>query len=156
MFDQMTDTARKAIRVAQEEARALEHSVLGPAHLLLSLYRLRPNPATALLEAQDIDAEAVAVRLLRTIGNTGGSGGEPVALPGTLSAGTKQVLELTVHEAFSLGDNHIGAEHLLLGLIREGEDPAARTLAWFGADAARMRSDLRRRPEIRRAGTDPE
>ncbi|MGX1808012.1 Clp protease N-terminal domain-containing protein [Nocardia sp. NPDC055321] len=138
MFERFTDAARTTIGVAKEEARALDHPVVGPAHLLLSLYRVRPNMATALLAAQDIEFEAVAVRLLRTIG----SGSAAVAGPSAFSAGAKKVLEFSLREALALGDNHIGTEHLLLGLIREGDDPAARTLAWFGTDIERMRSDI--------------
>lgn len=149
MFERFTAMARQCVTAAQEEAQTLGHPGMGPAHIFLSLYRVRPNMAMTLLRAQDIDAEAVSVRIMQTIGRGGPSflGFTP------LTDRAKKVLEFALREALSLGHNHIGTEHLLLGLIREESDPAAQVLAEFGADPVLMRASI---PALRAAPANDE
>ena len=129
MFERFTDRARRAVVLAQEEARMLNHNYLGTEHLLLGLIREGQGVAATALGSLGIDLESVRRRIEEIIGLGQES---PVGhLPFTPRA--KVVLDNSLHEARALGDHHIGTEHVLLGLVREGEGVAAMVLVSMGA-----------------------
>jgi ATP-dependent Clp protease ATP-binding subunit ClpA len=126
MFERFTDQARQVVVFAQEEARALRHNYIGTEHLLLGLLREGGTAARA-FEQFDVTHEEVQAQVARIIGQ-----GDEVAtgqIPFTPRA--KKVLELSLREALKTGDNYIGSEHILLGLVAEGEGVAARILVDF-------------------------
>jgi len=124
--------------LAQEEARLLNHNFIGTEHLLLGLIEEGDGVAAKALAGLGIDLEAVRAEVKDTIG--------PVASSTTGSVPftprSKKVLELSLREAQQLGHDYIGTEHLLLGLVREGEGVAARVLVGLGADLARVRQQV--------------
>src|SRR5919112_1989498 len=138
MFERFTERARQVVVLAQDEARALKHNYIGTEHILLGLLREEEGLAARVLESLDITVEEVRAQVVRIVGQ-----GDEVTtgqIPFTPRA--KRVLELTLREAVFLGHNHIGTEHILLGLVREGEGVAARVLLDFDADAERIRNQI--------------
>ena len=138
MFERFTDRARRVVVLAQEEARLLNHNYIGTEHILLGLIHEGEGVAAKALESLGISLEAVRQQVEEIIG-TGGS--SPTGhIPFTPRA--KKVLELSLREALQLGHNYIGTEHILLGLIREGEGVAAQVLVKLGADLSRVRQQV--------------
>jgi len=139
MFNRFTEKARRVILLAREEAKRLDHDYLGTEHLLLGLIREGEGVAALALQNLGIDLEQVRQEVEKAVGRGGGSLflGQ---IPFTPRA--KKVLELAVTEARNLGHNYIGTEHLLLGLIREGEGVAAQILTNLGADLERVREEV--------------
>jgi ATP-dependent Clp protease ATP-binding subunit ClpA len=140
LFDRFTDRARRVIPLAQEEAHLLQHNYIGTEHLLLGLLSEGEGVAAKALESLGISLEAVRVQVEEIIGR--GQTAPTGHIPFTPRA--KKVLELSLREALQLGHDYIGTEHMLLGLIREGEGVAAQVLAGFGADHARLREQVLR------------
>jgi ATP-dependent Clp protease ATP-binding subunit ClpC len=138
MFERFTDRARRVLVLAQEEARLLDHSFIGTEHILLGLLREDEGIAAEALRALGISLEGARLVVEEMIGRSGTpSTGSPPFTPRT-----KKVLELSLREAMQLGDSEIGTEHLLLGLVREGEGVAARVLQNLGADLPRVRQQV--------------
>jgi len=135
MFHRFTDRARRAVHLAQEEARLLRHDYVGTEHLLLGLLYEGAGVASKALESLGISREDVRGQVEEIIGH--GQGSRSGHIPFTARA--KKVLELSLREALALGHHYIGTEHLLLGLLREGEGIAAQVLTRLGADHARVR-----------------
>ena len=138
MFERFTERARRVVVLAQEEARRLNHNHIGTEHILLGLIHEGEGVAAASLESLGISLEAVREQIEGIIGQ--GRAAPPGNIPYTPRA--KKVLELSLREALQLGHNHIGSEHILLGLIREGRGAAAQVLVRLGADLARVREQV--------------
>ncbi len=138
MFERFTDRARRVVVLAQEEARLLNHSYIGTEHILLGLIHEGEGVAAKALESLGISLEAVRSQVQDIIGQGGSSPSGHI--PFTPRA--KKVLELSLREALQLGHNYIGTEHILLGLIREGEGVAAQVLVKLGADLSRVRQQV--------------
>ena len=138
MFERFTDRARRVVVLAQEEARLLNHSYIGTEHILLGLIHEGEGVAAKALESLGISLEAVRSQVEEMIGQGGTSPSGHI--PFTPRA--KKVLELSLREALQLGHNYIGTEHILLGLIREGEGVAAQVLIKLGADLSRVRQQV--------------
>ena len=138
MFERFTDRARRVLVLAQEEARLLNHNFIGTEHILLGLIHEGEGVAAKALESLGISLEAVREKVEETIGPAGSSTtGSPPFTPRA-----KKVLELSLREALQLGHNYIGTEHMLLGLVREGEGVAAQVLVNLGADLSRVRQQV--------------
>ncbi len=135
MFERFTDRARRVVVLAQEEARLLGHNFIGTEHILLGLIHEGEGVAATALESLGIGLEAVRERVTEIVGV--GTKAQAGHIPFTPRA--KKVLELSLREALQLGHNYIGTEHILLGLIREGEGVAAQVLVSMGADLNRVR-----------------
>jgi ATP-dependent Clp protease ATP-binding subunit ClpC len=138
MFERFTDRARRVVVLAQEEARMLNHNYIGTEHILLGLIHEGEGVAAKALEALNISLEAVRSQVEEIIGQ--GQQAPSGHIPFTPRA--KKVLELSLREALQLGHNYIGTEHILLGLIREGEGVAAQVLVKLGADLNRVRQQV--------------
>ncbi|MEY5144782.1 MAG: hypothetical protein RL745_143, partial [Actinomycetota bacterium] len=138
MFERFTDRARRVVVLAQEEARMLNHNYIGTEHILLGLIHEGEGVAAKALEALNISLDAVREQVQETIGQ--GQQAPSGHIPFTPRA--KKVLELSLREALGLGHNYIGTEHILLGLIREGEGVAAQVLVKLGADLNRVRQQV--------------
>ena len=138
MFERFTDRARRVVVLAQEEARMLNHNYIGTEHILLGLIHEGEGVAARTLESMDISLEAVRRQVEQIIGR--GQAAPVGHIPFTPRA--KKVLELSLREALQLGHNYIGTEHMLLGLIREGEGVAAQVLQKLGADLNRVRQSV--------------
>jgi Cdc6-like AAA superfamily ATPase len=138
MFERFTDRARKVVVLAQEEARMLNHKTIGTEHILLGLIHEGEGVAAKALESLGISLEAVRQQVEEIIGL--GQEAQSGHIPFTPRA--KKVLEFTLQEALQLGHNYIGTEHILLGLIREGEGVAAQVLVKLGADLNRARQQV--------------
>ena len=138
MFERFTDRARRVVVLAQEEARLLNHNYIGTEHILLGLIHEGEGVAAKALESLGISLESVRGQVEDIIGQGGSSPSGHI--PFTPRA--KKVLELSLREALQLGHNYIGTEHILLGLIREGEGVAAQVLVKLGADLARVREQV--------------
>src|SRR6188768_3095146 len=138
MFERFTDRARRVVVLAQEEARMLNHNYIGTEHILLGLVREGEGVAAKALESMDISLNAVREQVQEIIGE--GSHAPSGHIPFTPRA--KKVLELSLREALHLGHNYIGTEHILLGLIREGEGVAAQVLGKLGADLSSVRQQV--------------
>ena len=138
MFERFTDRARRVVVLAQEEARLLNHNYIGTEHILLGLIHEGEGVAAKALESLGISLEAVRGQVEEIIGQGGSSPSGHI--PFTPRA--KKVLELSLREALQLGHNYIGTEHILLGLIREGEGVAAQVLVKLGADLSRVRQQV--------------
>ncbi len=138
MFERFTDRARRVVVLAQEEARLLSHNYIGTEHILLGLIHEGEGVAAKALESLGISLEAVRSQVEEIIGQGGSSPSGHI--PFTPRA--KKVLELSLREALQLGHNYIGTEHILLGLIREGEGVAAQVLVKLGADLSRVRQQV--------------
>jgi len=135
MFERFTDRARRVVVLAQEEARMLDHNYIGTEHLLLGLIHEGEGVAAKALEAMGISLDAVRQQVEAIIGR--GEQAPSGHIPFTPRA--KRVLELSLRESGVLGHNYIGTEHILLGLVREGEGVAAQVLVKLGADLNRVR-----------------
>jgi ATP-dependent Clp protease ATP-binding subunit ClpA len=138
MFERFTDRARRVVVLAQEEARMLRHDYIGTEHLLLALVHEGEGVAARALESLGISLEAVRHQVEEIVGP--GQGPQQGHIPFTPRA--KKVLELSLREAHQLGHDYIGTEHLLLGLVREGEGVAAQVLVKLGADLNRVRQQV--------------
>jgi ATP-dependent Clp protease ATP-binding subunit ClpC len=138
MFERFTDRARRVIVLAQEEARMLEHNYIGTEHLLLGLIHEGEGVAAKALRALDVDLDT----LRREVEALVGRGEQPAQghIPFTPQA--KKVLELALRESVALGHDYIGTEHLLLGLVREGEGPAAQVLQQRGIELNTVRQQV--------------
>ena len=134
MFERFSEPARQVIVLAQDEARSLRRNYIGTEHLLLGLLR-REAVAAHALASLGVAHEQVHSRVARIIG----SGEEPAAGQIPFTPRSKKVLELSLREAVELGHNHIGTEHLLLAIMREGDGVAARILVELGADNEKVR-----------------
>ena len=138
MFERFTDRARRVVVLAQEEARMLNHNYIGTEHILLGLIHEGEGVAAKDLESLGISLGAVREQVQEIIGQ--GQQAPTGHIPFTPRA--KKVLELSLREALQLGHNYIGTEHILLGLIREGEGVAAQVLVKLGADLNRVRQQV--------------
>ncbi len=138
MFERFTDRARRVVVLAQEEARMLNHNYIGTEHILLGLIHEGEGVAAKALESMGISQEGVRAQVIEIIGE--GQQSPTGHIPFTPRA--KKVLELSLREALQLGHNYIGTEHILLGLIREGEGVAAQVLTKLGADLNRVRQQV--------------
>src|SRR6476660_3719729 len=138
MFERFTDRARRVVVLAQEEARMLNHNYIGTEHILLGLIHEGEGVAAKALESMNISLDAVREQVQEIIGQ--GQAAPTGHIPFTPRA--KKVLELSLREALQLGHNYIGTEHILLGLIREGEGVAAQVLVKLGADLSRVRQTV--------------
>ncbi|GMR02293.1 MAG: ATP-dependent Clp protease ATP-binding subunit [Acidimicrobiia bacterium] len=138
MFERFTDRARRVVVLAQEEARLLNHNYIGTEHILLGLIHEGEGVAARALESMDINLESVRNQVVEIIGQ--GSQAPSGHIPFTPRA--KKVLELSLREALQLGHNYIGTEHILLGLIREGEGVAAQVLVKLGAELTKVRQTV--------------
>jgi ATP-dependent Clp protease ATP-binding subunit ClpC len=138
MFERFTDRARRVVVLAQEEARMLNHNYIGTEHILLGLIHEGEGVAAKALESLGISLEGVRQQVEEIIGQ--GQSAPSGHIPFTPRA--KKVLELSLREALQVGHNYIGTEHILLGLIREGEGVAAQVLVKLGADLNRVRQQV--------------
>jgi ATP-dependent Clp protease ATP-binding subunit ClpA len=138
MFERFTDRARRVVVGAQEEARLLNHNYIGTEHLLLGLAHEGQGVAATALERLGIRLEALRSQVQEIIGQ--GQQAPSGHIPFTPRA--KKVLELSLRESQQLGHNYIGTEHILLGLIREGEGVAAQVLVKLGGDFSRVRQQV--------------
>jgi ATP-dependent Clp protease ATP-binding subunit ClpC len=138
VFEQFTDRARRVVVLAQEEARLLNHNYIGTEHLLLGLIHEGEGVAAMALESLDVSLEAVRAQVEQIIGR--GQQAPSGHIPFTPRA--KTVLELSLREALQLGHDYSGTEHVLLGLIREGQGVAAQVLVNLGADLSRARQQV--------------
>jgi ATP-dependent Clp protease ATP-binding subunit ClpC len=135
VFERFTDRARRVVVLAQEEARLLNHNYIGTEHVLLGLVREGEGVAGQALTSMGIGPDAVRGQVEKIIGQ--GQAAPTGHIPFTPRA--KKVLELSLRESLQLGHNYIGTEHILLGLVREGEGVAAQVLQQLGADLNRVR-----------------
>ena len=138
MFEKFTDKARRVVVLAQEEAKLLNHNYIGTEHILLGLIHEGEGVAAKALESLGINLDSVRQQVQEIIGQ--GQQAPAGHIPFTPRA--KKVLELSLREALQLGHSYIGTEHLLLGLIREGEGVAAQVLTKLGADTNRVRQQV--------------
>ncbi|MEU8895722.1 Clp protease N-terminal domain-containing protein [Nocardia sp. NPDC048505] len=140
MFERFTDQARATVVRAQEEARSRGHEHIGTEHLLLGLFSDEHGVGMRALRSLDIEPETIRAEVEVDVGR-----GERKASSGHIpfTAGAKQALELSLREAMALGHGYIGTEHILLALLREAEDVAARVLLRKGADLPTMRNRIR-------------
>jgi ATP-dependent Clp protease ATP-binding subunit ClpC len=140
VFERFTERARQVVVLAQDEARNLKHNYIGTEHLLLGLLREEDGLAARVLASLDVTLEEVRAQVERIIGR-----GDELAsgqIPFTPRA--KKVLELALREAQALSSNHIGTEHILLGIMRENDGVAARILLDFDIDAEKVRKEVAR------------
>ncbi len=138
MFERFTDRARRVIVLAQEEARSLQHNYIGTEHLLLGLIREGEGVAAKALEAKGVQFDATKAQIEEMIGK--GNAAPSGHIPFTPHA--KQVLELSLREALQLGHSYIGTEHILLGLIHEGEGVGTQVLVKMNVDLAELRTSV--------------
>ena len=138
MFERFTDKARRAVVLAQEEARLLDHDHIGTEHLLLGLLREEDSVATRALGSLGVSLERVQIDVEAIVGR--GSAAPKGHIPFTPRG--KKVLELALREALQLGHKYIGTEHILLGLVREGEGVAAQVLRKLDVDLDRVRQTV--------------
>lgn len=138
MFERFTDRARRVIVLAQEEARSLKHNYIGTEHLLLGLIREGEGVAAKALASKGVELDATRQQVEEMIGK--GSAAPTGHIPFTPHA--RQVLELSLREALQLGHSYIGTEHVLLGLIREGEGVGTQVLVKMGVDVADLRTSV--------------
>jgi ATP-dependent Clp protease ATP-binding subunit ClpC len=138
MFERFTDRARRVVVLAQDEARLLDHNYIGTEHLLLGLLQEGHGVAAQALDGLGVSLAEVRRQVEEIIGR--GSGHQPGHLPFTPRA--KKVLELSFREALKLGHDYIGTEHILLGIVREGEGVAAQVIAALGAGEDQVRDKV--------------
>jgi ATP-dependent Clp protease ATP-binding subunit ClpC len=138
MFERFTDRARRVVVLSQEESRRLKHRFIGTEHILLGLLAEGEGVAAQALAEFDITSAAVRCEVLERDG--WGDGSSSGHIPFTPQA--KKVFELSLREALQLGHNYIGTEHVLLGLVREGEDVGAQILVTLGADLSLVRQQV--------------
>ena len=152
MFERFTDQARRTVVLAQEEARMLNHNYIGTEHILLGLIHEGTGIAAKALESLGVTEEAARQQAEEIIGR----GQQPPPrghIPFVPRA--KKTLELSLREAIALGNNFVGSEHILLGLIREGDNPATQVLNGLGADPDGIRQEVVRRVSARRVVAEP-
>jgi hypothetical protein len=137
MFERFTDRARRVLVLAQEEGRLLNHSFIGTEHLLMGLIHEGDGLAAKVLESFDISLEAVREKVEEKTPAGSSAAGSPPFTPRA-----KKVLELSLREALQLGHDHISTEHMLLGIVSEGEGVAAQVLVSLGADLSRVRQQV--------------
>jgi|HubBroStandDraft_2_1064218.scaffolds.fasta_scaffold119294_2 ATP-dependent Clp protease ATP-binding subunit ClpC len=135
MFERFTERARRVIVLAQEEARALEHNYIGTEHLLLGLLADGEGIGAQALQAMGLSLEETRGRVLEMVR----PGKKPLLGHIPFTPRAKKSLELSLREALQLGDNYIGTEHILLGMLREGSGVAAQVLNQLGVDLSRTR-----------------
>ncbi|MGO9875422.1 MAG: Clp protease N-terminal domain-containing protein [Acidimicrobiia bacterium] len=135
MFERFTDQARRAVVLAQEEARLLNHNYIGTEHLLLGLLSQETSAAAVVLAQVGVIADTVRAEVERIVGR--GKGERSGYIPFTPHA--SKALELALRESMQLGDNHVGTAHLLLGLIRDDEDITDRVFEALGVDVSDLR-----------------
>ena len=140
MFERFTDRARRVVVLAQEEARMLNHNYIGTEHILLGLIHEGEGVAAKALESLGISLDAVRQQVEEIIGQGQQAPSPSEGIPFTPRA--KKVLELSLRESLQLGQNYIGTEHILLGLIREGDGVAAQVLVSLGCDLNRARQQV--------------
>ena len=138
MFERFTDRARRVVVLAQDEARSLNHNYIGTEHLLLGLITEGEGVAAKALESLDINKDAVRSAVIDIVGE----GEKPVEGHIPFTPRAKRVFELSLREALQLGHNYIGTEHLLLGLLKEGEGVASQVLIKLGADLSKVRQTV--------------
>jgi ATP-dependent Clp protease ATP-binding subunit ClpC len=138
MFERFTDRARRVVVEAQEEARTLNHSYIGTEHILLGLIHEGNGTGAKALESLGISLDTLRQQVQEVIGQ--GQHAPSGHIPFTPQA--KKVLELSLSESKALGHHYIGTEHILLGLIREGDGVAAQVLVKLGADRIRVRQQV--------------
>jgi ATP-dependent Clp protease ATP-binding subunit ClpA len=138
MFERFTDRARRVVVLAQEEARMLEHDYIGTEHLLLALIHEGEGVAAKALRALDVDLDT----LRREVEALVGRGQQPSKGHIPFTPRAKKVLELSLRESVQLGHDYIGTEHLLLGIVREGEGPAAQVLQQRGIELNTVRQEV--------------
>ncbi|MBO0810205.1 MAG: NDP-hexose 4-ketoreductase, partial [Actinobacteria bacterium] len=138
MFERFTDRARRVVVLAQEEARLLDHNYIGTEHLLLGLIHEGEGVAARALRELDIGLDTVRSQVLEIIGR----GQQPPQGHIPFTPRAKKVLELSLREAKNLAHNYIGTEHILLGLIREGDGVAAQVLVNLGGELNRVRQQV--------------
>jgi ATP-dependent Clp protease ATP-binding subunit ClpC len=138
MFERFTDKARRVVVLAQEESRILNHNYIGTEHLLLGLLHEGEGVGAKALESLGISLDAVRRQVEEIIGQ--GQSSPTGHIPFTPRA--KKVLELSLRESKQLGHNYIGTEHILLGVIREGEGVAAQVLQRLGAELSKVRQQV--------------
>ena len=136
-FDKFTDRARKVLTLAQDEAQRFNHNYIGTEHLLLGLVREGEGVAARVLENMNVELPKVRTAVEFIIGR----GDRPVVGEVGLTPRAKRVIELAIDEARRLGHNYIGTEHLLLGLVREGEGIAAGVLESLGVNLDKVRHE---------------
>jgi ATP-dependent Clp protease ATP-binding subunit ClpC len=135
VFERFTDRARRVLTLAQEEARAFNHGFIGTEHILLGLIEEGDGLGARALRSLGVSSEAVRGRVKEIVGESASTrGGSPPFTPRS-----KRVLELALREALQLNHSYIGTEHILLGLVREGNGVAATVLADIGVDLGRVR-----------------
>jgi len=139
MFNKFTERARKVILLAKEEAKRFNHDYIGTEHLLLGLIREGEGVAAAVLQNLGLSTEVIRIELEKAV-----QPGPPTVVSGDIpfTPKAKKVIELAMDEARSLGHNYVGTEHLLLGLIREGEGVASQVLLNLGLDLGKVRSEV--------------
>jgi len=150
MFERFTDRARRVVVIAQEEARMLNHDYIGTEHILLGLIHEGQGVASEVLDTLGVSLDAARGRVEEIIGQ--GAKAPTGHIPFTPRA--KKVLELSLKEAVGLGSGYIGTEHILLGLLREGDGVACHVLTDLGLDLNGVRQVVIRRAEER--GPEPE
>lgn len=138
MFERFTERARRVVALAQDEARSHRHDYIGTEHILLGLLDVGEGVAAQVLDSLGIGLDAVRQEVDEIIGQ----GKSEAASHVRFTPRAKKVLELSLREALQLGHNHIGTEHLLLGLIREGEGVAGQVLVKLGASLAATREQV--------------
>ena len=138
VFERFTDRARRVLTFAQEEARQLNHAFIGTEHILLGLIREGDGVGAKALQSLGISLQSVREKVIETIGT---AGTVPTGSP-PFTPRAKKVLELSLREALQLNHSYIGTEHILLGLVREGEGVAATVLVSLGADLSRIRQEV--------------
>ena len=138
MFERFTDRARRVVVLAQEEARTLNHHYVGTEHILLGLVHEGEGVAARALDSLGIGLETVREKVEETVGR----GEKPPSGHIPFTPRTKKVLELSLRESLQRGHNYIGTEHILLGMISEGEGVAAQVLVGLGADLDRVRQQV--------------
>src|SRR5512142_178991 len=139
MFNRFTERARKVIVYAKEEARRFNHDYIGTEHLLLGLIREGEGVAAAVMQKLGVDFESIRIEVEKLV-----QPGPQTQVLGDIpfTPRAKKALELAAEEARALGHNYIGTEHLLLGLVREGEGMAYRVLLNLGLDLNRLRTEV--------------
>ncbi len=139
MFNRFTERARKVIVFAKEEARRFNHDYIGTEHLLLGLIREGEGVAAAVLQKLGLDLETIRLEVEKLV-----QAGPPTQVMGDIpfTPRSKKALELSAEEARALGHNYIGTEHLLLGLVKEGEGMAYRVLLNLGLDLGKLRNEV--------------
>jgi ATP-dependent Clp protease ATP-binding subunit ClpC len=148
MFKRFTERARLLVVNAQEEVRRLDHDDVGPEHLLLGLTDVSEAMAVKVLESLGISPETIRQRVEESVGR----GERTPSGQIRFTSRAKTALELSLRESQAFGDSYIGTEHILLGLIREGDGVAAHVLLELGADLARTRVQVTRLLEEHRRG----